>query len=112
MIKRGEVYEVNPAPTIGREIQKKRPCVVVSQDIVNNNSGIVVVVPVTDAEHKKEDILNVLIRRKEGGTSKDSIALCLQVKAVDEERLDTKLGNLDAATMQKIDLGLRRIFGF
>lgn len=112
MIKRGEVYEVRPDPIFGKEIKKKRPCVVVSVEIVNETSGMVVVVPTTDADNKKEDILNILVQRKEGGLSKDSIALCLQVKAVDETRVDMKLGNLHSATMKKIDNGLRKIFGF
>ena len=111
-VKRGEVHEVRPDPSIGKEIQKTRPCVVVSSDLLNRPSGLCIVVPLTDALGKKEDILHIAVPRKEGGLSKDSIALCDQIKAVDQNRLDAKLGNLSAATMAKIDNGIKTVLGY
>lgn len=108
-IQRGEVYEVRPDPSVGKEIQKRRPCVVVSANAVNERSGLAIVVPLTDASGKKADIIHIAVSRKEGGVSKDSIALCDQVKAVDQERLDTKIGTVHASTMQSIDDGLRLV---
>jgi mRNA interferase MazF len=112
MLKRGEVYEVSPGPSVGKEIQKKRPCVIVSAEVFNLNSGLVVVIPLTDAEGKSEDILHIGVPRKEGGLSKDSIALCDQIKAVDQGRTETKLGNLNPETMRKIDRGIKAVLGF
>lgn len=108
-LQRGEVYEVYPDPSIGKEIKKKRPCVVVSANVFNLNSPLAVVVPLTDAKGKTADILHIEVKRKEAGLSKDSIALCDQVKAVDQSRLDQKLGNLSASTMNNIDNGLRAV---
>jgi mRNA interferase MazF len=108
-IQRGEVYEVYPDPSVGREIEKKRPCVIVSSNIINNSSPLAVVVPLTDASGKLSDILHVDVPRKEGGLSKDSLALCDQVKAIDQMRIDQKLGNLQPDTMAKIDKGLRQV---
>jgi mRNA interferase MazF len=96
-IQRGEVYEVYPDLSVGQEIEKKRPCVIVSSNIINNSSPLAVVVPYVD------------VPRKEGGLSKDSLALCDQVKALDQMRIDQKLGNLQADTMSKIDKGLRQV---
>jgi len=110
-IKRGEVLEVHPDPSVGEEIQKKRPCIIVSSETFNQNSNLAVVIPLTDADNKKEDIMHIMVLRKEGGLSKNSIALCDQVKAVDQIRLDTKLGNINATTMSKIDKGLRAVLG-
>ncbi|MGA9405832.1 MAG: type II toxin-antitoxin system PemK/MazF family toxin [Bacteroidota bacterium] len=106
-IQRGEVYDVMPDPSVGKEIQKKRPCVVVSSNTVNEFSGLTIVCPITDGVGKKADVIHILIRKGEGGTTKDSIVLCEQVKAVDEGRLVEKRGNLNASIMHKIDVGLR-----
>jgi len=108
-IQRGEVYEVYPDPSVGKEIQKKRPCVVVSDNVFNTSSPLAVVVPLTDAAGKSPDVLHVEVLRKEGGLSKDSIALCDQLKAIDQVRIDEKLGNIPADTMAKITLGIKRV---
>ena len=109
MIQRGEVYEVYPDPSDGKEIQKKRSCIIVSSNILNSSSPLATVVPLTDSVGKSPDILHVYVSMKEGGLTKDSIALCNQVKAVDQTRIDTKLGNLQKTTMEKIDKGLRQV---
>jgi mRNA interferase MazF len=108
-VQRGEVYDVKPDPSVGKEIQKKRPCVIVSANTVNAFSGLSVVCPITEGVGKVGDIIHIPIRKGEGGTTKDCIVLCEQVKAVDEERLVEKRGNLKADTMHKIDNGLRQI---
>jgi mRNA interferase MazF len=108
-IKRGEVYCVKPDPSVGKEILKNRPCVVVSSDIVNDNAGIIVVCPITEGIHLEENIIHIAVAKGEGGTTKDSIVLCEQIKAVDDGRLMEKKGNLLSGTMQKIDKGLREI---
>jgi mRNA interferase MazF len=105
--KRGEVHLVKPDPSIGKKIQKTRPCVIVSNDVANSKSDLVVVCPITDAAGKTPDVIHVAVKEKEGGLEKDSIVLCDQVKAVDQIRLVEKKGNLDADTMKKIDIGLR-----
>ncbi len=106
-IQRGEVYDVMPDPSVRKEIQKKRPCVVVSSNTVNDFSGLCIVCPITDGAGKKGDIIHIPIKKGEGGTTKDSIVLCEQVKAVDEGRLVEKRGNFNASTMHKIDVGLK-----
>lgn len=108
-IQRGEVYDVVPDPSVGKEIRKKRPCVVVSSNTVNALSGLSIVCPITEGVGKKADLIHIPIPKGEGGTTKDCIVLCEQVKAVDEERLVEKRGNLKAETMHKIDSGLRDV---
>ncbi len=50
-VTRGMIVEVNLDPTIGQEIQKKRPCVVIQNDIGNQNSVLTIVAALTGAEH-------------------------------------------------------------
>ena len=106
---RGEVYQVRPDITIGREIQKTRPCVIVSSNIMNEHSALAVVCPITEGVNLRADLIHIAVARGEGGATKDSIVLCDQVKAVDQGRLIERDGNLKAETMRKIDKGLRSI---
>ncbi len=108
-VRRGELYDVRPDPSVGKEIQKTRPCVVVSADVFNQYSGLAVVCPLTEGIHLTADLIHIAVNKGQGGTIKDSIVLCDQVKAVDQERLMAKRGNLDAVTMQKIDKGLKSV---
>jgi len=108
-VRRGEVYDVKPDPSIGKEIQKTRPCVVVSADIFNQYAGLVVVCPLTEGMYLSPDVIHIAVNKGQGGTTKDSIVLCDQVKAVDQEQLMEKRGNVNAETMQKIDKGLRSV---
>ncbi len=108
-MKRGEVYQVRPDPAIGHEQQKTRPCVIVSADPVNDNSPLVVVCPITEGVKLTATILHIPIAKGEGGTTKDSIVLCNQVKAVDKVRLMERMGTLTLETMSKLDSGLRAL---
>ncbi len=108
-VQRGEVYIVKPDPSIGKEIQKKRMCVIVSSNILNATAGLAIVCPITEGMGKQADLIHIAILKGEGGSTKDCIVLCEQVKAVDEERLIEKRGNLSAGIMHKIDNGLRQV---
>jgi Growth inhibitor len=108
-IQRGEVYDVIPDPSVGKEIQKKRPCVVVSSNTLNAFSGLSIVCPITEGKGKEADIIHIAIQKGEGGSTKESLVLCDQVKAVDDARLMEKRGNLKAETMHRIDNGLRQV---
>lgn len=108
---RGDVYLVRPDITIGKEQQNTRPCVIVSSNSVNSNSDLVVVCPITGGRKLSATIFHVPIPKGEGGTHKDSIVLCNQVKAVDKLRLMEKLDSLHPDTMGKIDRGLKALLG-
>jgi mRNA interferase MazF len=101
--KRGEVWLVNLDPTVGAEIRKTRPAVVVSSDAV----GILpvkLIAPITDWQDRyahtswhvriDPDVSN--------GLSKASAVDALQLRGVDRRRLVKKLGRLSAATMGEI----------
>lgn len=110
-IQRGDVYLVRPDPTVGHERQKARPCVIVSANAVNENSNLVAVCPITEGKRLTSTILHIPVARGEGGTGKDSMVLCNQVKAVDKLRLIEKTGSLQANTMGKVDAGLGALLG-
>lgn len=105
---RGDVVEVNLDPTVGTEIRKKRPCVVVQNDIGNRVYPLTIVVPVTGAEHKQQLFpVYVAVKKGEGGLSKDSIVLCDQIRTVDQSRISKTLGRMPVSVMERVDRALK-----
>ena len=105
-IKRGEIYKVNLDPTVGSEMKKTRPALVVSADSINKASSVVIVCPITGSQGKSSPI-HVELPAGEAGLTKDSVVHCGQVRSVDAQRLGERLGELDRQTMAKVGKGLR-----
>ncbi|TAM74758.1 type II toxin-antitoxin system PemK/MazF family toxin [bacterium] len=106
---RGDVVWVDLNPTTGSEINKRRPCVVIQRDAANETSPTTIVAPISSARGAKGNILNVFIAAGTGGTSKDSLVVCNQIRTVDSARISGKIGSLPAPIMAAIDQGLRLI---
>ena len=87
-IRRGEVFMVALDPTIGREITKTRPCVVLSPDELNRHLETVVVAPMTTAGHAYPYRISCRFQKRDGFVVLD------QLRAVDTHRLVRKLGRL------------------
>lgn len=105
---RGTVIEVNLDPSVGREMMKTRPCVVVQNDIGNKYSQTTIVAPITDGERARTPSpIYVSVKRGDGGLTKDSIILCNQIRVVDESRFGRTLGKLSDATMARVDQALK-----
>jgi mRNA interferase MazF len=103
--RRGEVWLVSLDPTVGHEVQKTRPAVIVTSDLYNEHNWVVLVMPLTTRDRAEYD--QVLIDPPEGGISNRSATLPDQLRAIDRRRLVQKLGDLEAATIQRIDQSLR-----
>jgi mRNA interferase MazF len=88
---RGEVYWVNLDPTVGAEIKKTRPCLVVSPDDMNAVLPRVIVVPITSKGQPLGCRPEVIIGGKSGRLLLD------QIRCIDKSRLAGKLGAVDAA---------------
>ena len=92
MVKRFEVYMVSLDPTVGREIRKTRPSVVVSPDEMNRNIGTVIVAPMTTKGRAYPSRVQCQFRGKQGQVVLD------QLRAVDKARLIRRLGQIDKRT--------------
>lgn len=101
---RGDVYWVNLDPTVGSEIQKKRPCVLVSANPLNRARRTVVVVPLSSAGLVRPP-LTVAVRC----LGRDAVAVCDQVRAVDKSRFLECAGELADADLRAIEDGLRQV---
>jgi mRNA interferase MazF len=107
---RGEIYWVNLDPTIGSEIPKTRPAVVVSNDVGNEYSSRVIVAPITSGGVERIYPFEALIPAGEGGVDRTSKALLNQVRTVDKRRLGRRIGRLSAERMLDIDRAIKISF--
>jgi len=96
MVKRGEVYWVNLDPTVGAEIRKTRPAVVISPDDMNAALPRVIVAPLTS----KGQALGC--RPEVNFAGKKSRILLDQIRCVDKTRLAGKMGEIDAALWHSV----------
>ncbi|MFQ6044144.1 MAG: type II toxin-antitoxin system PemK/MazF family toxin, partial [Candidatus Poribacteria bacterium] len=107
-VRRGDVVDINLEPVRGHEIGKTRPAVVVQNDIGNQYSPLIIVVPIRGAEHiKRLYPVIVLIQKGEGGLDKNSVAQCDQIKSLDKTRIVKNRGRLSADIMREIDIALK-----
>lgn len=109
--KRGEVYLVNFDPTIGAEIKKTRPALILQNDIANKHSPITIVAAITSKHDDELYPTEVLIPAREGGLSVDSVALLNQVRSIDRQRLVKRLGKVKPETMKDVDQAMKISFG-
>jgi mRNA interferase MazF len=105
LIKRGDIFLVNFNPTIGAEVQKTRPAVVVSNDINNLHSPIISIAPISSTVARIFSF-EVEIPAGTGGLKARSKIMTNQTRAVDKIRLIKKLGHLPNEVIVKIDRSL------
>jgi mRNA interferase MazF len=106
VVNRFDVYLVNLDPTIGSEIQKTRPCLVVSPDEMNQHIRTVIVAPMTTAGKDYPTRVACEFKGKRGQIVLD------QIRTVDKVRLTKKLGALDPQTQLAVISVLQRLFAF
>lgn len=100
--KRGEVYWVNLDPTIGSEINKIRPALVISNDSGNEYSKRLIVAPITSSVKKIYPFeVKIEIGSQEGKVLLD------QLRSIDKQRLSKKMSILDYQTMQLVNKALK-----
>jgi len=100
--KRGEVFWVNLDPTVGSEINKIRPALVISNDSGNEHSQRIIVAPITSSVKKVYPFeVKIEIAAKEGKVLLD------QLRSIDKQRLSKKLSVLDYETMKLVNKALK-----
>jgi mRNA interferase MazF len=114
--RRGEIYLTALDPTLGREIQKTRPALIIQNDVSNRLSKITIVAPITSTVRFPLNPVHVLLAAdRNTGLSVTSVALFNQIRAVDRMRLIQRLGRVDSETLERVDeaigisLGLVRL---
>ena len=102
--RRGEVWWVRLDPTLGSEIAKTRPCVIISGNIYNKLRRTVVIIPLSSSPQAGPPLL-VPVRCD----SQDAVAVTDQIRAVAKQRLDRRIGTLSAEDLKTVEEGVREV---
>lgn len=106
VVNRFDVYLINLDPTIGSEIKKTRPCLIISPDEMNKYIRTVIVAPMTTAVKKYPTRVVCKFRNKKGQIVLD------QIRTIDKARLIKKLGSIDSNTQAEVISILQRLFAY
>jgi mRNA interferase MazF len=103
-IEREDVYLVNLDPTVGSEIKKTRPCVVISPDEMNRHLRTAIVAPLTSQGRLYPTRVPCVFDGKEG------LVVLDQIRTVDVTRFVRKVGRIQPETMTAVLMALGRMF--
>ena len=111
--KRGEIWLVNLDPTVGSEIQKTRPAIIISSDYIGK-LPLKLVVPITDWKDSfGSDIWHIrLDPTNENGLTKPSAADAIQARSLDTRRFVRKIGTLLELDLQEIARAIAAIIEY
>jgi mRNA interferase MazF len=96
VVKRFEVWLVNLDPTVGREIRKTRPCLIISPDVTNKYLDTVTAAPMTSTIKTYPTRVTCVFQKRQGQIVLD------QIRTVDKGRLVKKLGTMDEKTAKVV----------
>ncbi len=91
-----DIFLINLDPTIGHEIKKIRPCVVISPDEMNDNISTIIIAPMTARSHSYPTRVSIEFEDKKGWIVLD------QIRSVDKRKFVKKLGKLNKETVFRI----------
>ena len=98
-----EVYLIDLDPTKGHEIQKKRPCLVITPNEMNSSIGTVIIAPMTTKSHNYPTRVELVFQEKHGWIVLD------QIRTVDKTRLIKRLGKIEERIVQEVKDVLREM---
>ncbi len=110
-VKRGELYYADLSPVVGSEQGGIRPVLVVQNDTGNKYSPTVIAAAVTSKIHKARLPTHIELPQA-FGLQKDSVILLEQIRTIDKRRLMSRIGELSAATMSKVNRAILISLGF
>lgn len=99
MVEQFDIYWANLNPTVGAEMQKIRPCVIVSPNELNQHLATVIIIPITSAIHGYPYRVACQINGRNGEIATD------QIRTIDKSRLKSKIASLTPdvkATLQNV----------
>jgi mRNA interferase MazF len=109
--RRGDICLVNFDPTVGAEIKKTRPALVIQNDIGNEYSPITIVAAITSRFDEPAYPTEVIMEPEESGLPLRSAVVLNQIRSIDRQRLVKRLGHADAGTMDRVDKAIQISLG-
>lgn len=111
IIKRGEIWIADLRSSIGREITKVRPALIISNNAINTSSPTIIVLPISSQIPPVVGADRIFLPKKELKLSKDSVVLGGQIRAIDKTRLKKKIGAISKAKLSEVEEALRLALG-
>lgn len=105
--RRGDIFLVSFDPTVGHEIQKTRPAVIIQNDVSNRYSPITIVAAISSQFSRPPFPREGIIEPEESGLFKPSAVIVNQIRSVDRQRLGKRVGRLSRQTMQRVNEALK-----
>jgi|SRR5690606_2367997 len=96
MVKQYDIYWVNLDPTVGSEIKKTRPCIIITPSFSNKILNTILVAPITSTIRNFPMRVSITLKNKNGQIALD------QIRCVDKRRLFDKIESLDQKSIQKL----------
>lgn len=109
--RRGDVVRVRLDPAEGSEQSGERPGLVISPDLINEYSPVILVAAITSRKTEKVYPFEALIESPEAGLKQRSKVLLMQLRALDKRRVVGRYGGVTAQTMQRVEAALRVAVG-
>ena len=109
--RRGEVWIVSFDPTLGAEIRKTRPALILQNNIANEYSPVIIVAAITSKFDEHLYPTEVLIQPNEGGLDKYSVVQLSQIRSMNKQRLVNRLETLSEETMLSVEKALKISLG-
>ncbi len=106
VIRRFEIFWVNLNPTVGVEMQKTRPAVVISPNEANDSLGTVLIAPITSSKKNYPTRIKFELNRKDNFIALD------QIRAVDKNRLKGRIDSLASKTARHLCDVLQELFNY
>lgn len=109
--RRGEIYLVNFDPTVGAEIQKTRPALIIQNDIGNQYSPITIVAAISSKFDEPPYPTEVILEPEESGLPLRSVVVLNQIRSIDRQGLVKRVGRAGAANMDRVDQAIQVSLG-
>jgi mRNA interferase MazF len=109
--RKGEIWWVNLDPAVGNETAKKRPCIILQNDVGNARSKTTMVAPLLKGVKNYPFVVNVAATADNGLDENRGVHL-EQMRVVDDRRIDSKLGTLDDKYWSQIEKAVCIVLGF
>ena len=106
-LRRGDIVRVQLSPVVGSEQAGERPALVISPDVINEHSPVILIAPLTSKKTERVYPFEAVIEPSEGGVKRRSKVMLTHLRGVDKRRITDVHGSVGADTMQRVEEALK-----
>lgn len=106
-LRRGEIVRVQLSPVVGSEQAGERPALVISPDVINEHSPVILIAPLTSRKTERVYPFEAVIEPPEGGVKRRSKVMLTHLRGVDKRRITDVYGTVSTETMRRVEEALK-----